>query len=143
MIRRPPRSTLFPYTTLFRSPLLSSLYPSLHALPLSPPSTPLSMLYPSLYPIPFSLHLSSLSPLSALAPSAPTLLYSLSLSLLLHPSPPFLPSLILCLSLRVALNNVRVPYAGRLTSVEGLLIDNAASATRGHLVITQRLPVYS
>src|SRR2546426_4948707 len=25
MIRRPPRSTLFPYTTLFRSPVLSSL----------------------------------------------------------------------------------------------------------------------
>src|SRR2546425_3353522 len=25
MIRRPPRSTLFPYTTLFRSPLLSRL----------------------------------------------------------------------------------------------------------------------
>src|SRR2546429_3768945 len=24
MIRRPPRSTLFPYTTLFRSPILSS-----------------------------------------------------------------------------------------------------------------------
>ena len=26
MIRRPPRSTLFPYTTLFRSALLSSIY---------------------------------------------------------------------------------------------------------------------
>src|SRR5258708_12796905 len=25
MIRRPPRSTLFPYTTLFRSPILSDL----------------------------------------------------------------------------------------------------------------------
>src|SRR2546427_7839273 len=25
MIRRPPRSTLFPYTTLFRSPLMGSL----------------------------------------------------------------------------------------------------------------------
>src|SRR3989442_2361472 len=25
MIRRPPRSTLFPYTTLFRSPVLSTL----------------------------------------------------------------------------------------------------------------------
>src|SRR2546430_7075198 len=25
MIRRPPRSTLFPYTTLFRSPILTSL----------------------------------------------------------------------------------------------------------------------
>src|SRR3712207_7072299 len=29
MIRRPPRSTLFPYTTLFRSPLASSYAPSL------------------------------------------------------------------------------------------------------------------
>src|SRR2546428_3336670 len=27
MIRRPPRSTLFPYTTLFRSPSLSSVVP--------------------------------------------------------------------------------------------------------------------
>src|SRR5437899_6366174 len=27
MIRRPPRSTLFPYTTLFRSPLPSSMPP--------------------------------------------------------------------------------------------------------------------
>src|SRR5256885_13024430 len=26
MIRRPPRSTLFPYTTLFRSPLVFQLY---------------------------------------------------------------------------------------------------------------------
>src|SRR5438445_10130553 len=34
-MRRPPRSTLFPYTTLFRSPLLSS--PALHA-----PATPSS-----------------------------------------------------------------------------------------------------
>src|SRR2546430_12220388 len=25
MIRRPPRSTLFPYTTLFRSPMLASI----------------------------------------------------------------------------------------------------------------------
>src|SRR3712207_8715848 len=32
MIRRPPRSTLFPYTTLFRSPRLP-LRPLLHALP--------------------------------------------------------------------------------------------------------------
>src|SRR5438034_8588361 len=29
MIRRPPRSTLFPYTTLFRSPLWMSIPPSL------------------------------------------------------------------------------------------------------------------
>src|SRR5947209_1344510 len=28
MIRRPPRSTLFPYTTLFRSPLVSSSDPN-------------------------------------------------------------------------------------------------------------------
>src|SRR3712207_8840731 len=28
MIRRPPRSTLFPYTTLFRSPRWSRRYPS-------------------------------------------------------------------------------------------------------------------
>src|SRR3990167_7295398 len=27
MIRRPPRSTLFPYTTLFRSPLDAALWP--------------------------------------------------------------------------------------------------------------------
>src|SRR5256886_8036346 len=27
MIRRPPRSTLFPYTTLFRSPMLESALP--------------------------------------------------------------------------------------------------------------------
>src|SRR5256885_4611483 len=26
MIRRPPRSTLFPYTTLFRSPLVGSMF---------------------------------------------------------------------------------------------------------------------
>src|SRR3712207_8104156 len=37
MIRRPPRSTLFPYTTLFRSPLhLSFLLPPSWSLP--PPS---------------------------------------------------------------------------------------------------------
>ena len=28
MIRRPPRSTLFPYTTLFRSPILGALFRS-------------------------------------------------------------------------------------------------------------------
>src|SRR3989454_6819632 len=28
MIRRPPRSTLFPYTTLFRSPLWEFIWPS-------------------------------------------------------------------------------------------------------------------
>src|SRR3712207_8952457 len=36
MIRRPPRSTLFPYTTLFRSDLVSGLLrPGLGALPAS------------------------------------------------------------------------------------------------------------
>src|SRR3712207_8891323 len=30
MIRRPPRSTLFPYTTLFRSPGLEALHELLH-----------------------------------------------------------------------------------------------------------------
>src|SRR5207249_7624672 len=37
MIRRPPRSTLFPYTTLFRSPVDDDLVPR-HRLP--PPSGP-------------------------------------------------------------------------------------------------------
>src|SRR2546422_7816549 len=31
MIRRPPRSTLFPYTTLFRSPRHGRLQPAAHA----------------------------------------------------------------------------------------------------------------
>src|SRR5260370_42377282 len=31
MIRRPPRSTLFPYTTLFRSPLRPGAHPSVSA----------------------------------------------------------------------------------------------------------------
>src|SRR5260370_9124418 len=33
MIRRPPRSTLFPYTTLFRSPRLGGGLDLLHVLP--------------------------------------------------------------------------------------------------------------
>src|SRR5260370_17975086 len=33
MIRRPPRSTLFPYTTLFRSDVVARLRPGSHALP--------------------------------------------------------------------------------------------------------------
>src|SRR5258708_31756232 len=33
MIRRPPRSTLFPYTTLFRSPLQNTLFAVLHTPP--------------------------------------------------------------------------------------------------------------
>src|SRR3712207_9006197 len=32
MIRRPPRSTLFPYTTLFRSLLLQNFFTTLHVL---------------------------------------------------------------------------------------------------------------
>src|SRR3989442_16032524 len=35
MIRRPPRSTLFPYTTLFRSQLVEAFVPAL-AVPLEP-----------------------------------------------------------------------------------------------------------
>src|SRR3712207_7873063 len=31
MIRRPPRSTLFPYTTLFRSPVQPAVAPGAHA----------------------------------------------------------------------------------------------------------------
>src|SRR5256885_10057060 len=37
MIRRPPRSTLFPYTTLFRSPI-SRLSPAAPAAAASPPT---------------------------------------------------------------------------------------------------------
>src|SRR2546430_13631847 len=36
MIRRPPRSTLFPYTTLFRSPTLSDAGPSAVRLRVDP-----------------------------------------------------------------------------------------------------------
>src|SRR3712207_8698066 len=32
MIRRPPRSTLFPYTTLFRSPVFDAPLPHLHGI---------------------------------------------------------------------------------------------------------------
>src|SRR2546427_2744289 len=45
MIRRPPRSTLFPYTTLFRSPLYeepdsaAALAALLHVTPIVPPGT--------------------------------------------------------------------------------------------------------
>src|SRR5438874_9686082 len=38
MIRRPPRSTLFPYTTLFRSSTCASSPPSLSASPSKPRS---------------------------------------------------------------------------------------------------------
>src|SRR3712207_8701643 len=37
MIRRPPRSTLFPYTTLFRSPLRLGSRPGRRRLPPLPP----------------------------------------------------------------------------------------------------------
>src|SRR3990167_6908071 len=37
MIRRPPRSTLFPYTTLFRSQTVSSILPLTHAINLARP----------------------------------------------------------------------------------------------------------
>src|SRR3712207_9018555 len=37
MIRRPPRSTLFPYTTLFRSTRMRPLIPALLVLLWSPP----------------------------------------------------------------------------------------------------------
>src|SRR5256885_10979366 len=44
MIRRPPRSTLFPYTTLFRSPLLRPLrLPPSPALPRRPCTTPCAL----------------------------------------------------------------------------------------------------
>src|SRR5258708_21154153 len=52
MIRRPPRSTLFPYTTLFRSPAshhLSGLLPCP-----TPPSPPAAMRTPPLFPWPSS-----------------------------------------------------------------------------------------
>src|SRR5438309_4300402 len=39
MIRRPPRSTLFPYTTLFRSPVLSEAMCSMGACTGSPSGT--------------------------------------------------------------------------------------------------------
>src|SRR3712207_7961713 len=35
MIRRPPRSTLFPYTTLFRSPVCQPDHPATHLAPLA------------------------------------------------------------------------------------------------------------
>src|SRR2546422_5769019 len=36
MIRRPPRSTLFPYTTLFRSAMFAEEQPQLQPLPIEP-----------------------------------------------------------------------------------------------------------
>src|SRR2546430_10506100 len=40
MIRRPPRSTLFPYTTLFRSRLLFVIVTAQPPLPAARPTTP-------------------------------------------------------------------------------------------------------
>src|SRR5256885_12704435 len=40
MIRRPPRSTLFPYTTLFRSPASLSRHTSAHAASTTPLTRP-------------------------------------------------------------------------------------------------------
>src|SRR5438309_8441591 len=40
MIRRPPRSTLFPYTTLFRSPSARACARTVPLRPNSPPPTP-------------------------------------------------------------------------------------------------------
>src|SRR5260370_25016140 len=40
MIRRPPRSTLFPYTTLFRSPANARAHPSPIATPINVSNTP-------------------------------------------------------------------------------------------------------
>src|SRR3712207_9195870 len=48
MIRRPPRSTLFPYTTLFRSPYLDSLSNAAYAFPLV--FVPLALIAPILWP---------------------------------------------------------------------------------------------
>src|SRR5260370_23224705 len=42
MIRRPPRSTLFPYTTLFRSPSTSAISTEVFVLPMSSPTRYLS-----------------------------------------------------------------------------------------------------
>src|SRR5256885_12067534 len=41
MIRRPPRSTLFPYTTLFRSPFRARRHPDRHARPAPAPEAEL------------------------------------------------------------------------------------------------------
>src|SRR2546430_11478117 len=53
MIRRPPRSTLFPYTTLFRSPLGEGLEPAqLQALQAHAGSSPESPARPGAEPSP-------------------------------------------------------------------------------------------
>src|SRR5690349_22520633 len=44
MIRRPPRSTLFPYTTLFRSEKAATVLDTLRAAEHAPPSAALPML---------------------------------------------------------------------------------------------------
>src|SRR3712207_8467121 len=54
MIRRPPRSTLFPYTTLFRSDLHAILYPNDHG---ADPATlgAVSLSHPALFAIEYAL----------------------------------------------------------------------------------------
>src|SRR3989442_10794797 len=47
MIRRPPRSTLFPYTTLFRSPALKDMY-TFHRVPAYLRNRRLYTIYPEL-----------------------------------------------------------------------------------------------
>src|SRR2546429_2776283 len=51
MIRRPPRSTLFPYTTLFRSTPPGTTSPASHS-PARPPPPPPATLRPSATPHP-------------------------------------------------------------------------------------------
>ena len=87
MIRRPPRSTLFPYTTLFRSP--ASLPPSLRSF-LSP-TTLLSLRYAPVS-IPYCVPL-SFSPTASLVHYAPASISTLpfispSVLFLRFPVPP-------------------------------------------------------
>src|SRR2546430_12998933 len=66
MIRRPPRSTLFPYTTLFRSPREGSINapPAQHTL-LSPTNSEApSAMHQSYYPPSFQKHYDQLGKLS-------------------------------------------------------------------------------
>src|SRR3712207_8397344 len=53
MIRLPPRSTLFPYTTLFRSPKICSSLLA-HGSFISPPTSPLSRTPPGSAQVPLS-----------------------------------------------------------------------------------------
>src|SRR3712207_7522822 len=47
MIRRPPRSTLFPYTTLFRSNVASREPPCLGSVSCATPGTPFRLRWPA------------------------------------------------------------------------------------------------